>query len=140
MTERFLLTGALGCIGSWVAYNLVKEGKPPVILDIGGEPKRLKQLMSDAELAQITFVNGDVTDLATVERTLDDHGITNIIHLAALQVPFCRPIRRSVPMLMSSAPSTCSRRPIDARTASTKLSMPRRWRSMMRLTAMPVAT
>jgi UDP-glucuronate 4-epimerase len=90
MTERFLLTGALGCIGSWVAYNLVKEGKPPVILDIGGEPKRLKQLMTDAELAQITFVNGDVTDLATVERTLDEHGITNIIHLAALQVPFCR--------------------------------------------------
>ena len=90
MTERFLLTGALGCIGSWVAKNLVDEGLPPVILDIGGEPKRLKQLMSDADLAKITFVNGDVTDLATVEKTLDDHGITHIIHLAALQVPFCR--------------------------------------------------
>jgi UDP-glucuronate 4-epimerase len=90
VTERFLLTGALGCIGAWVAKNLVQAGTPPVILDIGGEPRRLRQLMSDAELAQITFVNGDVTDLATVESTLDTYHITNIIHLAALQVPFCR--------------------------------------------------
>jgi len=90
VTERFLLTGALGCIGAWVAKNLVQAGTPPVILDIGGEPRRLRQLMSDAELAQITFVNGDVTDLATVEATLDTYQITNIIHLAALQVPFCR--------------------------------------------------
>ena len=36
------------------------------------------------------FVQGDITDLATVERALDEYGITNVIHLAALQVPFCR--------------------------------------------------
>lgn len=90
MADRFLLTGALGCIGAWVARNLVNQGMPPVILDIGGDPKRLKQLMSDSDLAKITFVNGDVTNLATVEKTLDDHDITHIIHLAALQVPFCR--------------------------------------------------
>lgn len=64
MADRFLLTGALGCIGSWVARNLVNQGMPPVILDIGGDPKRLKQLMSDSDLAKITFVNGDVTNLA----------------------------------------------------------------------------
>ena len=90
MADRFLLTGALGCIGAWVARNLVHEGQPPVILEFGGEPRRLKQLMSDNELASITFVNGDVTDLATIEHTLDTYGITHIIHLAALQVPFCR--------------------------------------------------
>ena len=33
---------------------------------------------------------GDITDLAAVEAVLDDHAITNVIHLAALQVPFCR--------------------------------------------------
>ncbi|NBU64932.1 MAG: epimerase, partial [Chloroflexia bacterium] len=41
MADRFLLTGALGCIGAWVARNLVNQGMPPVILDIGGDPKRL---------------------------------------------------------------------------------------------------
>ena len=38
----------------------------------------------------MTFVAGDITDLAALERALDEHEITNIIHLAALQVPFCR--------------------------------------------------
>ena len=35
-------------------------------------------------------VNGDITDLAALERALDEHGVTNVIHLAALQVPHCR--------------------------------------------------
>ncbi len=41
-------------------------------------------------MAAVTFVAGDITDLAAVERTLGEHRITNVIHLAALQVPFCR--------------------------------------------------
>ena len=36
------------------------------------------------------LVEGDVTDGAAVGRALDEHGITNVVHLAALQVPFCR--------------------------------------------------
>ena len=35
-------------------------------------------------------VRGDISDLEAVERALDEHEITNVIHLAALQVPFCR--------------------------------------------------
>ena len=33
MADRFLLTGALGCIGAWVTRNLVREGLEPVVLD-----------------------------------------------------------------------------------------------------------
>lgn len=89
-SERFLITGALGCIGAWVARNLVREGSPPVIFDLASDPRRLRLIMSEEELARITFVTGDITDLEAIERTLDEHQITNIIHLAALQVPFCR--------------------------------------------------
>jgi UDP-glucuronate 4-epimerase len=46
--------------------------------------------MTEDELANVTFVAGDITDLAALERALDEHEVTNIIHLAALQVPFCR--------------------------------------------------
>lgn len=88
--ERFLITGALGCIGAWVVRNLVREGLSPVIFDLGGEPRRLRQIMIDDELAQITFIEGDITDLVALERALDSHDITRVIHLAALQVPFCR--------------------------------------------------
>ena len=53
-------------------------------------PRRLRLIMTPDELAAVTFVTGDITDLASVEAVLDGHGITNVIHLAALQVPFCR--------------------------------------------------
>jgi nucleoside-diphosphate-sugar epimerase len=35
-------------------------------------------------------VRGDITDLAHLESVLDEHAVTHVIHLAALQVPFCR--------------------------------------------------
>jgi UDP-glucuronate 4-epimerase len=46
--------------------------------------------MDANELDQVTFVRGDITDLGALEAALDDHGITNVIHLAALQIPFSK--------------------------------------------------
>jgi UDP-glucuronate 4-epimerase len=88
--ERFLVTGALGCIGAWTVRALVREGTPVVALDLGRDRRRLAQIMTAEELASVEFVAADITDLALVERVLDEHGISNVIHLAALQVPFCR--------------------------------------------------
>jgi nucleoside-diphosphate-sugar epimerase len=88
--ERFLVTGALGCIGAWTVRALAREGTPVVAFDLGRDHRRLAQIMSDEELARVRFVVGDITDLLALERTLDETGITNVVHLAALQVPFCR--------------------------------------------------
>ena len=88
--ERFLVTGALGCIGAWTVRGLVRDGAQVVALDVGSEARRLRLIMTPDELATVTFVTGDITDLASVEAVLDGNGITNVIHLAALQVPFCR--------------------------------------------------
>jgi UDP-glucuronate 4-epimerase len=87
---RFLVTGALGCIGAWTVRQLVREGAPVVAFDLGRDHRRLAQIMTPDELAGVTFVVGDITDLAAVEDALVEQGITNVIHLAALQVPFCR--------------------------------------------------
>jgi nucleoside-diphosphate-sugar epimerase len=46
--------------------------------------------MGDDALKQVNFVEGDITDQATFERTVADNGITHIVHLAAFQVPFVR--------------------------------------------------
>ena len=89
-SERFLVTGALGCIGAWTVRALVAEGSPVVAFDLGNDARRLRQIMSPEDLATVTFVAGDITDLDALETTLGDHDITNVIHLAALQVPFCR--------------------------------------------------
>ena len=90
MPERTLVTGALGCIGAWTVRALIDAGDEPVGYDLGGEPHRLRLTTAPDELAGLQLVNGDVTDLDALERVLDERGITRVIHLAALQVPFCK--------------------------------------------------
>lgn len=88
--ERFLVTGALGCIGAWTATLLVREGVPVVAYDLGDDDHRLRLVAEPAEIAAIDFVRGDVTDLEQLERTLTELEITHVVHLAALQVPFVK--------------------------------------------------
>ena len=88
--ERFLVSGVLGCIGAWVAASLVRDGATVVGYDLGEDRHRLELIAAPDEIAEITFVRGDVTDLAQLERTLAEHEITHVIHLAALQVPFVK--------------------------------------------------
>ncbi|CAG2150154.1 NAD-dependent epimerase/dehydratase family protein [Cupriavidus numazuensis] len=86
-SERFLVTGALGCIGAWTVRRLVQEGVPVVAFDADNDVRRLRLLMDDAQLSRVEMVRGDITDLDLVEATLDRHRITHVIHLAALIHP-----------------------------------------------------
>jgi nucleoside-diphosphate-sugar epimerase len=88
--ERFFVTGALGCIGAWVVRNLVREQIPVTIFDLGSNTHRLQLIMSSDELEQVRFVTGDVSDLGAVETALRSAESTHIVHLAGLQVPFCK--------------------------------------------------
>jgi UDP-glucuronate 4-epimerase len=88
--ERVLVTGAQGCIGAWTVRLLVAAGGAVVAFDLARDMRRLRLLMTPDELAAVTFAEGDITDLAALERVIDDHAVTRIIHLAALQVPFAR--------------------------------------------------
>ncbi len=88
--ERFLITGALGCIGAWTTKRLVAEGVPVWTYDLPGDPHRLRLIMDDDQIATVGFVEGDITDQVHFETVAREHGITHIVHLAALQVPFVR--------------------------------------------------
>jgi nucleoside-diphosphate-sugar epimerase len=46
--------------------------------------------MDDHQIGQINFVREDITDTAAVTHAVQESGATHIIHLAALQVPFCK--------------------------------------------------
>ncbi len=85
-----LVTGALGALGAWTVRALLHRGHAVVTYDLGGSDHRLRLALTDDERAALTRVDGDVTDLAQLERTLDAHDVTAVIHLAALQVPFVR--------------------------------------------------
>lgn len=87
--ERFLVTGALGCLGAWVVHELVGEGVEVVTFDLGDDDYRMRQLLSDEQLADVTRVRGDIADAAAVRDVVHGHGITNVVHLAGLQLPFC---------------------------------------------------
>ena len=88
--ERFLVTGAAGCIGAWVLRNLVREGVVVTTLDLDTRHHRLPLVMTEQEISGIQFIQGDVSDFATVENALKTSRADHIIHLAALQLPFCK--------------------------------------------------
>ena len=81
--ESWLVTGIHGCIGAWVGLILAKEDKRVVGLDRSDRDHRLRLICTPEQLARIGVVNGDVADLDLLERTLDEHAITHVVHLAA---------------------------------------------------------
>jgi UDP-glucuronate 4-epimerase len=83
VSERFLVTGALGCIGAWTCAELAAEGVEVVGFDLGTDDRRLR-LATDAD---IPFVQGNITDREALGKVLDDRSITHVIHLAALLLP-----------------------------------------------------
>jgi UDP-glucuronate 4-epimerase len=87
VTARFLVTGAFGCIGAWVTRLLVEEAAPVVAYDLGDDPYRLQLVLSPEQFEQVTRVRGDVTDLEGLENVISEHGITHVVHLAAILIP-----------------------------------------------------
>jgi nucleoside-diphosphate-sugar epimerase len=88
-SRRFLITGAKGFIGAWIVKVLLEDGEAAFIFDVDTNIHRLRALLSDEQLAGVSHIRGDVTRLDDVEGAVAENGITHIIHLAALQVPFC---------------------------------------------------
>jgi nucleoside-diphosphate-sugar epimerase len=85
-----LLTGGYGCIGSWIARELLGRGDGVWIYDLKEDPRRLRLILDDHAVGRVRFVQGDVTDLPRLRDALHTHGITHVVHLAGLQVPVCR--------------------------------------------------
>jgi UDP-glucuronate 4-epimerase len=81
--ERFLVTGALGCIGAWTCAFLAECGASVVGYDLGDDSRRLR--LAGAE--EVRVVRGDIGDRPMLDRVLDEHAITHIVHLAALLIP-----------------------------------------------------
>jgi nucleoside-diphosphate-sugar epimerase len=89
VAETVLVTGVLGCLGAWAARVILDDGDTLVGFDPGANRSRLELVLGE-EAASVTVVPGDVADLAQLERALDEHDVTRVVHLAGLQVPFCR--------------------------------------------------
>ena len=77
--SRYLVTGGAGFIGSHLSRHLVEAGHDVVVLDDLSTGKRENL---DGVLDRLEFVEGSITDLATVERCCE--GVDCVFHQAAL--------------------------------------------------------
>lgn len=87
---RVLITGGYGFLGSWIVKDLFAGGHSIFLYDIKQDAERLEVVLNKDTISQTTFCEGNVTDQDRLIRTIREHGITHIVHLAGLQVPTCR--------------------------------------------------
>jgi len=85
-----MITGAGGCIGSWVLALLARAGVPACAFDLSADKRRPRLLVPESDLAAIQWRTGDIADSKSVIQMLETVRPCAIIHLAALQVPFCK--------------------------------------------------
>ena len=85
--ERWLVTGALGCIGAWSCRQQVRDRHIVVCFDLGEDRHRPGLVMSSEEFAAVEYVPGDIADLGALERVLADRDVSHVLHLAAMLVP-----------------------------------------------------
>ncbi|MFF6956576.1 UDP-glucose 4-epimerase GalE [Streptomyces sp. NPDC088197] len=73
----WMITGGAGYIGSHVVRALVADGQQVVVVDdlSTGDPERLP--------AGVPLVRGTVLDRALLDRTLSEHDVRGIVHIAA---------------------------------------------------------
>ncbi len=90
MSITFLLTGSMGCIGAWVVHHLIKDDIKVVSFDLSENRSRLNLLLTPEEQEAIIFIKGDLTNTNDVKDVVKNQAVTHILHLAALQVPFCK--------------------------------------------------
>src|SRR5205085_9393165 len=90
MAETYFITGAQGCIGSWIVKALVERGDQAIIFDLSRDARRLSAIMQPGDIEHVRFVAGDITDRDAVLAALEESGARSVIHLAGLQVPTCK--------------------------------------------------
>jgi nucleoside-diphosphate-sugar epimerase len=90
MAETYFITGAQGCIGSWIVKALAERGDRSVVFDRSNDARRLEAIMAPEDLEQVRFVVGDITNSESVLAALKESSAKRVIHLAGLQVPACQ--------------------------------------------------
>jgi nucleoside-diphosphate-sugar epimerase len=85
---KVMVTGVAGCIGAWVARHLLHDGHAICGLDIAAQTPRLRLLGIEGAFPVLAV---DIRDHAALEAAVQRQRPDAIIHLAALQIPICKP-------------------------------------------------
>lgn len=89
--SKYFITGAGGCIGGWTVKNLIEAGHTVYALMPHPEKiEKLRLIMKPEDIEKIIVLRGDITNPDLLSNAVALSGADRIIHLAALQMPFCR--------------------------------------------------
>ena len=88
--QTFLITGAHGFIGAWIVKRLLEHDATVVIFDKSADAQRLRLIMNEEEISRARVVTGDITEAGSLSPIIESLGVTNVVHLAGLQVPTCK--------------------------------------------------
>ncbi|MCA9125612.1 MAG: SDR family oxidoreductase [Planctomycetales bacterium] len=89
-SPRVLITGGLGCIGSETAKWLIRN--TDAFLVIGSRSineQRIQRVFDSVDRSRMSFVDCEITDQTKLCYLLQQHSISHVVHLAALQTPDC---------------------------------------------------
>jgi len=82
-----LVLGGAGFIGSYVVHELLAQGQRVVVYDALPDRNALQKVWTPDELEGLTLVHGDVTDLASLARSVKENQVDHLVHLAYWQIP-----------------------------------------------------
>ena len=94
MSEKYLITGSQGFIGSWIIKKLIEmnngDGSHIMATDLQENNTILKQIISSKELMTINREYFDITNFNKILSLLKTFKPKYVIHLAGLQIPTCK--------------------------------------------------
>jgi nucleoside-diphosphate-sugar epimerase len=86
---RVLVTGAGGFIGTWVLRELLGRDANVVALDVRPATARWSRVIG-ARAKDVVFAGAPLTDRDALRALIETHGVTHVVHLAALLTPDCQ--------------------------------------------------
>jgi nucleoside-diphosphate-sugar epimerase len=87
--DTVLVTGGSGFIGTWVLRDLLEAGKRVVALDVRSATERWSRVLG-ARAKDVAFSDVSLIDRDALAGLMKQHGVSHVIHLAALLTPDCQ--------------------------------------------------
>ena len=85
-----VVTGASGFLAAWILPKLIARGLTVIAVDIARDETRLRQVVRGEAPDEIAWQVADLTNDGIMSRIAEQHAVSTILHLAALQIPACR--------------------------------------------------
>ena len=89
MGNSVLVTGGSGFIGTWVLRELLARDAQVVVVDVQPAPPRWQRVLG-RRAAEVTRIAASLLDRDRLQDIIEQHGVTHVIHLAAVLTPECQ--------------------------------------------------